>query len=192
MASHWTSETVRSELETVSQCLEGTVTAYLAGGSAMVVQGFKERTPDVDLIVPSETGLERLQKAVTETGYSQTRRLEDADGTALMCQFQGANGREIDIFNIRIGDGLVLSDGIRRRSEPYIDTELADISVISPEDIYLSKLVHSGRPKDVPDTTSLSLAELDFDTIRNELARQNELADDALPSLLLFDPIDDE
>ena len=192
MTSHWIRETIRSELETVSQCLEDPVTAYLAGGSAMVVQGFKERTQDVDLIVPAKTGFDRLQKAVTETGYSQTRRQEDADGTALMCQFQGANGREIDIFNIRIGDGLVLSNGIRRRSEPYIDTELADISVISPEDIYLSKLVHSGRPKDVPDATSLSRAQLDFDVIREELVTQNELADGTLPSLLLFDHIDDE
>ena len=71
-------------------------------------------------------------------------------------------------------------------------TPLADISVISLEDIYLSKLVHGGRVKDTPDTTALSKTALDFEVIRGELSVQNDLADGELPSLLLFEQSNEE
>ena len=192
MATHWSAETIHSELHTVAQHIEKPVSAYLVGGSAMVVQGYKERTPDVDLVVPSDTEFNRLQHALTEVGYECTLLKQDTDDTFWMCQFENEAGSELDIFNTQIGDGLILSDGIRRRSAPYITTAAAEISVIRPEDIYLSKLVHSGRVKDAPDTTALSATALDFDVINEELRAQNELADGTLPSTLAFGQTDKE
>lgn len=190
MAENWTRETIRAELEAISTCLDEPVDAYLVGGSAMVAQEFKPTTPDIDLIVPSEQDIERLRDAMVAAGCACAKR-QETDGTITRLQFVNDKGREIDVFNTQIGDGLILSDGIRQRSEPYIETARADISVISPEDIYLSKLAHSSRLKDSGDTTALSRADLDFDVVREELAAQNELADEKLPNLLLFDQPDE-
>lgn len=186
MTGHWTRETMRSELDAVSHRLEEPVTAYLVGGSAMVVREFKETTPDIDIVVPSASDIERLGDALTAAGYSRTTLRKTPAGKTTESHFQDDSGREVDLFNTRIHDGLVLSDGIRCRSDPYLETELADISVISPEDIYLSKLAHSGRLKDSADTTALSSAALDFDVVREELAAQNERVEAELPKLLLF------
>lgn len=186
MTAHWSADTIRSELDAVSQRLDGPATAYLSGGSAMVVRGFKQTTGDIDLLVPTGQDLRRFETAAVAGEYTRPLLQKDPDGTASMCRLQDDSGREIDVFNTQIGDGLVLSDGLRGRSEPYVETERATIRVISPEDIYLSKLVHSGRLKDSSDTTALADDDLDFGVIRTELAAQNELVERDLSSLLVF------
>lgn len=188
MTDHWTGETIRSELEATSRHLQAPVTAYLIGGSAMVVRGLKQTTPDIDLLVPSESDFDRLQAALEAAGHERTqlRKSGDDNATTSEGRFVDNGGREIDVFGRQVRENLVLSKGIERRSELYLDTALATISVISPEDIYLSKLAHSGRPKDTGDTTALSSAGLDFDVVREELSAQNDLVEKELPNLLLF------
>lgn len=186
MADHWTRETIREALEGIGGHVEEPLTAYLGGGSALVVRGVKDTTPDIDLVVPSETALDRLEGAITDAGYSSILRQDTVDEIGSMRQFEDDHGRGIDIFDTQIGDGLVLSDGIERRSEAYLPREEFEVFLISPEDIYLSKMVHSGRIKDMPDKNALMRHDLDMAVISDELATQRELNDRDLPSLVMF------
>ena len=186
MADHWTRETIREALEGIGGHVEEPLTAYLGGGSALVVRGVKDVTSDIDLLVPSETALDRLEGAITDAGYGSILRRDVVDEAGSMRQFEDDHGRGIDIFDTQIGDGLVLSDGIERRSEAYLPREEFEVFLISPEDIYLSKLVHSGRIKDMPDKNALMRHDLDMAVISDELATQRELNDRDLPSLVMF------
>ncbi|SFR91025.1 hypothetical protein SAMN05216559_0868 [Halomicrobium zhouii] len=76
-------------------------------------------------------------------------------------------------------DKLVLSEGIRQRSERYLDPGDLVVELVSPEDIFLFKAV-AGRVDDVEDMFSLMQTGLDFDVVEAELAAQIELLEQEL------------
>lgn len=76
-------------------------------------------------------------------------------------------------------DKLVLSEGIRIRSERYLDPGNLVVELVSPEDIFLFKAV-AGRVDDIEDMFSLIQTGLDFDVVEAKLAAQIELLDQEL------------
>jgi predicted RecB family endonuclease len=76
-------------------------------------------------------------------------------------------------------DELVLSDGIRTRSERYLDPGNVEVELVSAEDIFLFKAV-AGRVDDIEDMFSLLQTDLDFDVVEAELAAQIDLLEQEL------------
>ena len=73
---------------------------------------------------------------------------------------------------------LVLTDGMRTRSEPFLDTDRLTVQLVSNEDIFLFKMI-AGRDDDIEDMNVLVQAGLDYDVIRDELEVQiDRLGDD--------------
>ena len=62
---------VNGQLTVVAEKLAGKTTIYLAGGTAMAIEGLKEGTKDIDVVVESADDLTRLKKALTTLGYSK-------------------------------------------------------------------------------------------------------------------------
>ena len=186
MADHWTRETIREALEGIGGHVEEPLTAYLRGGGAMVVREFRDGTPDVDLVTPSPEAFERLSAAIRDAGYEGSFRRDVVDDVGSMRRFRDDQGREIDVFDTQVGDELILSEGIEDRSDPYVASGHLEVRLLSPEDIYLRKVVLSSRSEDIADRRLLMRADLDFAVIREELATQDELNDRELPNLVSF------
>mgnify|MGYP000052899988 CR=1 FL=1 len=180
MRARFDSSYIRSELERIGQGLEEPLTVFLIGGGSMAFRGLKDTTKDIDLIVASGNDLGQLQAVLVELGYDIVREPDEAyEALGAQRILENDDGCRIDVFNRQVIDKLVLSDGIRERSERYLDPGNLVVELVSPEDIFLFKAV-AGRVDDVEDMFSLLQTGLDFDVVETELAAQIELLEQEL------------
>ena len=175
MRARFDSSYIRSELGRIGQQLDDPLTVFLIGGGSMAFRGLKETTKDIDLIVPSGDDLSQLQAVLLELGYEIVQE-PDEEYEALGAQriLENDDGCRIDIFNQQVIGKLILSSGIRERSERYLDPGNLVVALVSPEDIFLFKSV-AGRVDDIEDMFSLVQTSLDFDVVEAELETQVEL-----------------
>mgnify|MGYP002760965343 FL=1 len=180
MRARFDSSYIRSELERIGEQLDDPLTVFLIGGGAMAFRDLKTTTKDIDLIVASGDDLGQLQAVLLEVGYDIVRD-PDEEYEALGAQriLENDDGCRIDIFHQQVIDKLVLSDGIRKRSERYLNPSNLVVELVSPEDIFLFKAV-AGRVGDIEDMFSLLQTDLDFDVVEAELAAQIDLLDQEL------------
>jgi hypothetical protein len=175
MRRRFDSEYIESELRRVGRQLEIELTVYLIGGGAMSFRGLKETTKDIDLIVTDGDDLRVLQAVLLDNGYDIVKEPgEEYDDLGAQRILENDDGCRIDIFNQQVIDKLVLSEGMRRRSEAYLDAGRLSVALVSSEDIFLFKSV-AGRTDDIEDMFSLVQTELDFDVIEDELEQQIDL-----------------
>ncbi len=180
MRARFDSAYIRSELERIGQQLDNPLTVFLIGGGSMAFRGLKETTKDIDLIVSSGDDLSQLQAVLLELGYDIVRE-PDEEYEELGAQriLENDDGCRIDVFNQQVIGKLILSPGIRERSERYLDPGNLVVELVSPEDIFLFKAV-AGRVDDIEDMFSLMQTGLEFAVIKAELETQVELLDQEL------------
>ncbi|WP_137287734.1 DUF6036 family nucleotidyltransferase [Halorussus salinisoli] len=180
MRARFDSSYIRSELKRVGKQLDNPLTVFLIGGGSMAFRGLKETTKDIDLIVSSGDDLSQLQAVLLELGYDIVRE-PDEEYEELGAQriLENDDGCRIDVFNQQVIGKLILSPGIRERSERYLDPGNLVVELVSPEDIFLFKAV-AGRVDDIEDMFSLMQTGLEFDVVEAELETQVELLDQEL------------
>jgi len=180
MRARFDSAYIRSELERIGQQLDNPLTVFLIGGGSMAFRGLKETTKDIDLIVSSGDDLSQLQAVLLELEYDIVRE-PDEEYEELGAQriLENDDGCRIDVFNQQVIGKLILSPGIRERSERYLDPGNLVVELVSPEDIFLFKAV-AGRVDDIEDMFSLMQTGLEFDVVEAELETQVELLDQEL------------
>lgn len=172
MRERFDSEYIRSELIRIGDQLDTGLTAFLIGGGALAFRGLKETTKDIDLVVADGDDLHQLQTTLMKNGYDIVKEpgkeYHDLGAQRIV---ENDDGCRIDIFNKQVVDKLVLSTGMRWRSETYIDTGGLTVALVGFEDIFLFKAV-AGRTDDIEDMFVLVQTGLDFDVIENELDKQ--------------------
>lgn len=170
---------IRSQLKRIGQQLHEPLTVFLIGG-AMAFRGLKDTTKDIDLVVVSGDDLNQLQAVLLELGYTTVRE-PDREYEELGAQriLENDDGCRIDIFNQQVINKLVLSQGMRSRSERELNSGNLVVALVSPEDIFLFKAV-AGRVDDIEDMFSLIQTGLNFDIVEAELAAQIELLEQEL------------
>lgn len=180
MRERFDSAYIHSELEQIGSQLDTPLTVFLIGGGAMAFRGLKDTTKDIDLIVASGADLGQLQAALLKLDYSLVQE-PDEEYEELGAQriLKNTDGCRIDIFNQRVIDKLVLTEGIRQRSTRYLDPGNLVVALVSPEDMFLFKAV-AGRVDDIADMFSLLQTGLDFDTVEAELNNQIDHLDQEL------------
>lgn len=180
MKQRFDSEYIESELQRVGRQLETELTVYLIGGGAMAFRGLKNTTKDIDLIVTNGDDLRVLQAVLLNNGYHIVKEPgEEYDDLGAQRILENDDGCRIDIFNRQVIDKLVLSKGMRRRSEAYLDVGSLSVALVSSEDIFLFKSV-AGRTDDIEDMFALVQTDLDFDIIEDELEQQISLLEQEL------------
>lgn len=180
MRARFDSSYIRSELERIGQQLDEPLTVFLIGGGSMAFRELKETTKDIDLIVASGEDLGQLQAVLLELGYDIVREPDEAyEALGAQRILENDDGCRIDVFNQQVIDKLILSPGIRERSERYLDPGNLVVELVSPEDIFLFKAV-AGRVDDIEDMFSLLQTGLDFDVVEAELETQVELLEQEL------------
>ncbi len=175
MRARFDSEYIEAELERIGTQIETPLTVYLIGGGAMAFRDLKNTTKDIDLIVTSGDDLQQLQIVLLANGYEIVKEPgEEYDELGAQRILENDDGCRIDLFNKQVIDKLVLSDGMRQRSERYLDAGELSVELVSAEDIFLFKAV-AGRTDDIEDMFGLIQTALDFGVIEDELAQQIDL-----------------
>jgi len=175
MRGRFDAEYIRSELERIGAHLETPLTGYLIGGGAMAFRDLKEATKDIDLVVTDGDALRELQTALLESGYEVVEEPgEEYDDLGAQRILENDDGCRVDVFNGQVVDKLVLSEGMRRRSEAHLEAAGLSVALVSAEDIFLFKAV-AGRTDDIDDMFALVQTGLDFGVIEDELQAQIDL-----------------
>lgn len=175
MRVRFDSEYIEGELERIGDAFEAPLTVYLIGGGAMAFRDLKNTTKDIDLVVTSGEDLQRVQAVLLANGYENVEEPGgEYDELGAQRILENNDGCRIDVFNQQVIDKLVLSEGMRQRSERYLDAGRLSVELVSAEDIFLFKAV-AGRTDDIEDMFALVQTALHFDLIEEELERQIEL-----------------
>ncbi|SDK94331.1 DUF6036 family nucleotidyltransferase [Natronorubrum texcoconense] len=172
-------EYIENEFQRIADGLSDPLTVYLIGGGAMSLRDLKGATKDIDLVVADADAYSQLWAVLMDLGYSEVQSLE-ADYRALGATscVENDDGCRLDIFNQQVANKLVLTEGMRDRSEPFLATDRLRVRLVSNVDIFLFKLI-AGRDDDIEDMTMLVQAGLEYDVVREELEAQiDRLGDD--------------
>ncbi|MFC4553459.1 MULTISPECIES: DUF6036 family nucleotidyltransferase [Halobacteriales] len=172
-------EYIENEFQRIGDGLSEPLTVYLIGGGAMSLRDLKGATKDIDLVVPDGDAYGQLWAVLMDLGYAEVQSL-DADYRALGATscVENDDGCRLDIFNQQVANKLVLTEGMRDRSEPFLATDRLTVRLVSNEDIFLFKLI-AGRDDDIEDMNMLVQAGLNYDVVRDELEAQiDRLGDD--------------
>ncbi len=143
------------------------------------MRDLKGATKDIDLVVTDGDAYGQLWAVLMDLGYSEVKSL-DFDYRALGATscVENADGCRLDIFNQQVANKLVLTEGMRERSEPFLATNRLIVRLVSNEDIFLFKMI-AGRDDDIEDMNMLVQAGVDYDVVEDELEAQiDRLADD--------------
>ncbi|RBI60046.1 hypothetical protein DMJ13_20430 [halophilic archaeon] len=172
-------EYIEDEFQQIADGLTDPLTVYLIGGGAMSLRNLKGATKDIDLVVTDGDAYGQLWAVLLDLGYSEVQSLApDYHALGATSCVENDDGCRLDIFNQQVANKLVLTDGMRERSEPFLAMDSLTVQLVSSEDIFLFKLI-AGRDDDIEDMNALVQAGLDFDIVRSELEAQIEqLGDD--------------
>lgn len=168
-------------LELLSSNIEEDTSCYAFGGTALMYQGFKESTKDIDLIFKTEKDRQIFINALLELDFKKISLI----GIYIKNKLKDKNKPEIyergdvrfDLFVENIFR-TKLTDSMRERSKEKHDFIRKDktltVFVISPEDIILLKSV-TNRENDFADIKMiLKKKDIDWNIIVNEAVKQKE------------------
>lgn len=168
-------EYIRREFERIGVHLDRPLTLYLLGGGAMSLRDLKESTKDIDIVVPSNADYERLVAVLSQIGYEEVTDLaEEYRQLGATCCLENADGCRLDLFDRQVANKLVLSSGMKQRSDHFASTDVLAVNLVSLEDVFLFKAV-AGRETDIGDMNVLVQSGLDFTAVEQEIRSQTEL-----------------
>ena len=135
----------------------------------MAFCGLEETTKDIDLIVSSGDDLSQLQAVLLELGYGTVQEPDEGyEELGAQRILENDDGCRIDVLDRQVVDKLILSSGIRERSERYLDPGNLVVEFVSPGEIFPFKAV-AGRVDDIEDMFSLIQTGLEFDVVETEI-----------------------
>jgi predicted nucleotidyltransferase len=165
---------IRRQFDEMGDALTRETTVYLIGGGAMTLRNLKNATKDVDLVVETAPESTRLHDALVSVGYrfpDDLRAEYDDLGAAFILQ---KDRRRFDVFQKQVAGVLMLSEGMKERSERLLKTGELSVRLVSLDDIFLFKAV-ANRDDDFDDMVTLAQAGLNDDVILSEVERQLDL-----------------
>lgn len=172
-------EYIEDEFKRIDRQLASPLTVYLIGGDALALRDLKDATKDIDLVVADTDAYRQLWSVLMDLEYTAVQSLDpEYENLGATSCVENDDGCRLDIFNRQVANELLLTDGMRERSEPALDTDSLALHLVSNEDIFLFKSV-AGRDDDLEDMNTLVQAGLDFEVVTTELDGQiDRLGDD--------------
>ena len=109
---------MRGEFARVGEIVDEQIDVYIIGGASLLIHGFENEAPDLDLLTPSEKDFNWLCQSLERIDYTLENKLESSDKRGSFRRFVNAEGRKIDIFNQQTRD-FILSNGVQSRSRLF-------------------------------------------------------------------------
>ncbi len=170
----YAAEELESLFEEIGKKLNEPLKVFLIGGCNMALQGIKQVTKDIDLIVKDMVDFETFHNTLTEMGFKHLVDIEAAYKKMQPSEIMVMHGKpRVDIFTRIVCNALTLSDAMIDKS---IERKYGNLLVnfVKPEDMILFKAI-TDRNGDLDDiTTIIQNQEPNWNFFLSELDRQHE------------------
>lgn len=165
-------------LKAISQKLKKKIIVYAIGGTAMMLQGLKDSTVDIDLVFENDGDKEEFKAAAKSLGYKDmdpSKVYGPKDNTPDMLTL---GNERFDLFVDKIID-YTFSDTMKKRSsKTYEFSKNLILKIADYHDIIILKCA-TKRTKDMDDIKSIiETKEINWDTIIDESKKQLELGEE--------------
>jgi hypothetical protein len=180
-----------AELDKLSKVITAPIKIFIIGGLAMISQGLKDTTKDIDVVVLGGEDLRILIAGLTSIKYKPleaplvTQQYEKLETSRIM---QNADGFRWDMFQGKICNRLSFSANMIRRATEFYTRGNVKIAIASKEDVFLFKGI-TEREADLNDMRLLAESQLDWQIIKEECRNQSDISgriwEDALVQRLI-------
>ena len=154
----------------IDENLTNKVNVYVIGGAALLFEGLKPATKDIDLILKNENEFKVFNKTLIAINFKE----EKPSTLYKKMELNKIMVREdyrIDAFLKEVCKKFVLSNGMITRSDVILNLKNISVNKCSNEDIFLFKSM-TERPGDLEDCIELIKKGLDWNEIKDELINQ--------------------
>ena len=154
----------------INENLTKKVNVYIIGGAALLFEGLKPATKDIDLILKNEDEFKIFNKTLITINFKE----EKPSALYKKMEFNKIMVRDdyrIDAFLKEVCKKFVLSNDMIKRSDEIFTLKNISVNKCSNEDIFLFKSM-TERPGDLEDCIELVKKGLDWNEIKDELINQ--------------------
>lgn len=176
--------------QTLGKNLEEEITIYLIGGANLILRDLKDSTKDFDIILEGREDFNSVVNKLKELGFSEKIKLEKA--------YQNLNPSIVlrkegfptwDIFVRKVCNALILTSGMKERSEFYKSFNNLEVNLVSLNDIFLFKSI-TDREGDLEDAALLARkGKVDWNAVLKEIKNQEKISKTYF-SFALLDTLD--
>lgn len=141
----------------------------------MAIEGMKDGTRDLDVIVDDADSHRILVHSLNECGYAEVQSqnlslpYQKLSATAL----QNTDGLRWEVFIKVVGKKLSLSDSIKGRAGTLYAGDFLMAFSLSREDIFLLKAM-TERERDLEDMSLIAKSGINYEAVFDECVRQSE------------------
>lgn len=178
------SSAIRRQFSELAGLIDDELTVYLIGGGALTLEGLKNATKDIDLIVREELELKQLWSVLRSAGYEPQEDLAEEYDELETAFILEKDRRRFDVFREQVAGVIYLSDSMVSRSRHLFDEDGLSVRMVSLNDIFLFKAV-ANREDDVDDMIRIAQGGINDDVIVEEIMTQLGLlgSDDFIGSM---------
>ncbi len=163
-------EAIGTLFQEIGAGLKGKADVFMIGGAALLYQGMKPATKDIDLIVGTGGELKDVEAALKRIGFEGRSPSIEYKKMELGKILVRGDFR-IDLFLKTVCNGFSLSGGMRSRAAKLHASGNLAVFLCSNEDIFLFKTL-TEREGDMEDCISLAQRGLGWGAILGELQQQ--------------------
>ncbi len=154
----------------IDKHLNSRIKLFMIGGAALMYQGLKPATKDIDIVVNTKKEFIDLQKALQILGFESKLPGKEYSKMNLSQIFEKEEFR-IDLFEKDVCGKFSLTSHMVKRAKPVLKLKNIELSICSNEDIFLFKTI-TEREGDLDDCLSIARAGIDWKIILEELKNQ--------------------
>jgi hypothetical protein len=159
----------------IGNAIEKPITVYAIGGTAMMFNGLKNATLDIDIVFTKEEDRETFINAITRIGYRHMNSTAVYGSKSNQPKMYSLDTERFDLFLIDVID-FAFSDGMQKRvTQIHEYGKNLKLCIAHPQDILLMKCA-TDRAKDLEDAKKIiETQKIDWNTLIEEALTQTKL-----------------
>ena len=154
----------------IDQSLTDNVPIYIIGGAALLYQGLKTATKDIDVILEDTESYDVFVKTLLSLKFEKREPTEVYKKMEIDIILERKDFR-IDTFLKTVCKKVQLSNGMKDRAVPILKLEKLNVFLCSNEDIFIFKSM-TEREGDLEDCIALIQRGIKWNNILNEIQSQ--------------------
>jgi hypothetical protein len=159
----------------IGNAVEKSITVYAIGGTAMMFNGLKNATLDIDLVFTKEEDRETFIKAVTKIGYRHMNSTIVYGAKSNQPKMYVLEKERFDLFLTDVIDFTFSEDMQKRITQIHEYGKNLKLCIAHPQDILLMKCA-TDRAKDLEDAKKIiETQKIDWNALLQEAATQVKL-----------------
>jgi predicted nucleotidyltransferase len=167
-------DSIKQVFDDIGVALKIPVHGLLIGGGAMSLKGIKDVTKDVDIVIVDDTEFREFLSCTYKLGFKDRTSVSPGYGDLEAVVLENDEEFHIDLFRTSICRKFRIHEEIMERAEHFGSFGNLTISLMSNEDLFISKST-TERDRDLEDMYTMYLIGLDERIIIKEMAIQDSI-----------------